>query len=88
MSDGLKHILVIDDDTRLRSLLQRYLREQGFQVSAVKGTRDAESLLEYYKIDLINLSTIEIGSKSFSQTEKIVIHSNLYKSIIIIRYSI
>ena len=69
MSDGLKHILVIDDDTRLRSLLQRYLREQGFQVSAVKGARDAESLLEYYKIDLmiVDIMMPEITGTEFLQ---------------------
>lgn len=36
MPEAKKHILVVDDDTRLRSLLQRYLREQGFLVSAGK----------------------------------------------------
>ena len=33
------HILVIDDDLRLRNLLQRYLQENGF---AVTGAKDAE----------------------------------------------
>ena len=53
MSEGRKHILVVDDDTRLRSLLQRYLREQGFWVSASKDAVLAQSLLSYYKIDLM-----------------------------------
>ena len=53
MSEGQKHILVVDDDTRLRSLLQRYLREQGFWVSASKDAVLAQSLLSYYKIDLM-----------------------------------
>ena len=41
MQETQKHILVVDDDTRLRSLLQRYLREQGFLVSAAKDANDA-----------------------------------------------
>ncbi len=53
MAEAKKHLLVVDDDTRLRSLLQRYLREQGFQVSAVKGAKEAENLLAYYKVDLL-----------------------------------
>ena len=30
MPEAKKHILVVDDDTRLRSLLQRYLRSRDF----------------------------------------------------------
>lgn len=53
MSEPKKHILVVDDDTRLRSLLQRYLREQGFLVSAVKDAMDAEAFLSCYKFDIL-----------------------------------
>ena len=45
MQEAKKHILVVDDDTRLRSLLQRYLREQNFCVSAVKDAFDAKVFL-------------------------------------------
>ena len=53
MQEDLKHLLVVDDDTRLRSLLQRYLREQGFVVSAAKDAAEAKALLGYYKFDLL-----------------------------------
>jgi len=53
MSETEKHILVVDDDTRLRSLLQRFLREQGFLVSAAKDAAEAESFLSYYKFDIL-----------------------------------
>ncbi len=53
MTDNQKHILVVDDDTRLRSLLQRYLREQGFLVTAAEDAYKAESLLEVYTFDLL-----------------------------------
>lgn len=52
--DGDKaHILVIDDDTRLRSLLQRYLRENGFFVSTASGAAEARARLGEYKFDLL-----------------------------------
>jgi len=35
MIDQTKKILVVDDDIRLRELLQRYLTEQGFSVKSV-----------------------------------------------------
>ncbi|MBE6463273.1 MAG: response regulator transcription factor [Alphaproteobacteria bacterium] len=53
MQETQKHILVVDDDTRLRSLLQRYLREQGFLVSAAKDANDALLFLDVYKVDIM-----------------------------------
>jgi two-component system phosphate regulon response regulator OmpR len=83
MSEGLKHILVVDDDTRLRSLLQRYLREQGFQVSSVKGASDAESLLAYYKVDLmiVDIMMPEVTGIDFLQ--KIRSENNLTPVILL-----
>ena len=51
MQEAEKHILVVDDDTRLRSLLQRYLREQNFLVSAAKDVAEAEMFLNNYTFD-------------------------------------
>ena len=41
MQDDTAHLLVIDDDTRLRDLLQRYLSEQGFRVTTATDAADA-----------------------------------------------
>ena len=48
-----QHILVVDDDTRLRSLLQRFLRENGFYVSVAKGAEEAREALKNYRFDLL-----------------------------------
>ena len=48
MAEGQKHILVVDDDTRLRSLLQRYLREQGFLVTSAKDADEAKYIESNY----------------------------------------
>lgn len=58
MQETKKHILVVDDDTRLRSLLQRYLKEQNFWVTAAKDAFDAEFFLETYKIDIVILDVM------------------------------
>lgn len=47
------HILVVDDDTRLRSLLQRYLRDNGFYISVAKDAEEARKCLLEYKFDLL-----------------------------------
>ena len=47
------HILVVDDDTRLRALLQRFLRDNGFWVSSAKDTIDARARINDYVFDLL-----------------------------------
>ncbi len=53
MEQEQKHILVVDDDTRLRALLQRFLRENQFLVSAAKDADEARFLMEQYKFNLL-----------------------------------
>jgi two-component system, OmpR family, phosphate regulon response regulator OmpR len=48
-----KHLLVIDDDTRLRNLLGKFLDENGFQVSLAKDTAEARQLLTQATFDLL-----------------------------------
>lgn len=48
-------ILVVDDDIRLRALLERYLLEQGFQVRAVAGGQQMDRLLERENFSLMVL---------------------------------
>ena len=53
MDADAKHILVVDDDTRLRTLLQRFLRESGFYVSTAKRADEARKFLKLYNFDLL-----------------------------------
>lgn len=47
------HILVIDDDTRLRRLLKKYLIDNGFEVSEASNPNEADDLMELFVFDLI-----------------------------------
>lgn len=49
----MPHILVIDDDTRLRTLLGRFLEESGFKISLAKDTSDARKLMIETIFDLL-----------------------------------
>lgn len=53
MENDKKHILIIDDDTRLRSLLQRFLRDSAFYVSSANGAEEARTLMNEYRFDLL-----------------------------------
>lgn len=51
MDDGA-HILVVDDDDRLRKLLKRYLTSQGYRVTTAEGAKTARKLLGALTFDL------------------------------------
>ncbi len=52
-SDFTYHILVIDDDNRIRSLLDRYLTSEGYLVSTAKSAIEAEALIKSIKFSII-----------------------------------
>ncbi len=47
------HILVVDDDLRLRNLLQRYLQENGFIVTGACDAENARMFLQQYRFNLL-----------------------------------
>ncbi|MFZ4540852.1 MAG: response regulator [Rickettsiales bacterium] len=55
------HILVVDDDERLRTLLQKYLGEQGFMVSTAANTTEADELLRVFTVDGMVLDVMMPG---------------------------
>lgn len=57
MNDKHQHILVVDDDARLRDLLTRYLSEQGFEVKAVPDAQqmDKARSREHYHLIVLDL---------------------------------
>ena len=61
-----RKILVVDDDKRLRDLLQRYLGEQGFIVRAVENAQYMDKLLAREAFDLIVLDLMLPGEDGLS----------------------
>ncbi|HLQ00776.1 MAG TPA: response regulator, partial [Burkholderiales bacterium] len=55
MADPKTKILVVDDDLRLRDLLQRYLTEQGFAVHTVSDAAGMDKALARERVDLLVL---------------------------------
>jgi two-component system phosphate regulon response regulator OmpR len=55
------HLLVVDDDARLRGLLQRYLAEQGFRVSVAADAASARQALGAMAFDLLVLDVMMPG---------------------------
>lgn len=61
MSDTPPHILVVDDDKRLRELLSKFLREEGFVVTSATNAADARKKRDYFEVDLIVLDRMMPG---------------------------
>ncbi len=65
MNDKPK-ILVVDDDLRLRELLNRYLSEQGFAVKSVEGASSMDKALDRELYDLLVLDLMLPGEDGLS----------------------
>jgi two-component system, OmpR family, phosphate regulon response regulator OmpR len=66
MSDTKTRILVVDDDLRLRDLLNRYLGEQGFVVKTVAEAGAMDKLLAHERYDLLVLDLMLPGEDGLS----------------------
>jgi two-component system phosphate regulon response regulator OmpR len=62
------HVLVVDDDVRLRALLSRYLVEQGFRVTAASHAAEARDKLRVVQPDLLVLDVMMPGETGLSLT--------------------
>jgi len=65
---GTPHLLVVDDDERIRGLLQKYLMRQGFLATAARDAAHARRLLQGLSFDLIVLDVMMPGEDGISLT--------------------
>ena len=54
MNDFIAHILVVDDDDGIRSLVKQYLNENNFLVTTSNSAENAEEKVSIIKFDLIS----------------------------------
>ncbi|OGI43094.1 MAG: two-component system response regulator OmpR [Candidatus Muproteobacteria bacterium RBG_16_64_11] len=71
-----EHLLVVDDDPRLRELLARYLGEQGFRVSAVADGAAMDALLARARPDLVILDLMLPGEDGLSIARRLRARDN------------
>ena len=65
------HLLVVDDDERLRALLQRYLSSNGYRVSAAPGAVEARALMKSMEFDLLILDVMMPGESGLDLTRSV-----------------
>ena len=67
--DDAAHLLVVDDDTRIRNLLRQYLTENGFRVTAAGNAAEARRKLTGLDFDLIVLDVMMPGESGVDLTK-------------------
>jgi two-component system, OmpR family, phosphate regulon response regulator OmpR len=70
-SEAARHILVVDDDNRLRRLLQRYLIEHGYHVTTAADANEAKASLKNFAFDLMVLDVMLPGQNGISLTSEL-----------------
>ena len=72
----IPHILVVDDDDRIRNLLKEYLNDNNFMISTAQDANDAKIKLKHFKYDLIVLDVMMPGQDGYSLTKEIRTKNN------------
>src|SRR5690349_7514581 len=71
MPEEMPHILVVDDDLRLREVLRKYLMKNGFVVTTAQHAADARAKLSSLSFDLIVLDVMMPGESGLELTESL-----------------
>jgi len=71
MNKNTFHILVVDDDDRIRELVKQYLEENNFIVSTAVDSSDAKKKLKIIKFDILILDIMMPGESGLSLTKEI-----------------
>ena len=71
MENNKKHILVVDDDDRIRDLLKDYLTDNNYIVSTAENAEQAKNKLEYLKFDIIILDVMMPGQMGMILLKKL-----------------
>jgi two-component system phosphate regulon response regulator OmpR len=77
LNDDAPHLLVVDDDRRIRALLSRFLLGEGYRVSTAETAADARAKLAGLKFDLLVLDVMMPGESGFDFARTIRATSNV-----------
>lgn len=75
--DDAAHLLVVDDDRRLRDLLSRYLQREGYRVTTAKDASDARAKLDGLTFDLLILDIMMPGESGFELARSVRLTSQV-----------
>ena len=71
------HILVVDDDDKIRSLIKQYLIEKGFLISTAENAENAKKIIEIFNFNLIILDVMMPGQSGYDLTKELKESKNI-----------
>ena len=71
MNENLFHLLVVDDDDKIRELVKQYLEENNFLITTARDALDAKRKLEIIKFDLLIFDIMMPGESGLSLTKEV-----------------
>jgi two-component system phosphate regulon response regulator OmpR len=77
LPDDAPHLLVVDDDRRIRDLLSRFLFAEGYRVTTAQSAAEARAKLEGLRFDLLILDVMMPGETGFDFARKLRASSNV-----------
>src|SRR5216683_3740539 len=77
LADDAPHLLLVDDDRRIRDLLSRFLLAEGYRVTTAETAADARAKLEGLRFDLLILDVMMPGETGFNLARDLRASSNV-----------
>ena len=71
MENNKNHILIVDDDDRIRNLLRDYLSENNYVISTAENAEQAKEKIQYLKFDILILDVMMPGQDGYELTKDI-----------------
>ena len=71
MEKNKYHILVVDDDDKIRSLIKQFLSEKGFIISSAENAEKAKAKIEIFNFNLIVLDVMMPGQDGYDLTKEL-----------------
>ena len=71
MEKNKYHILVVDDDDKIRSLIKQFLSEKGFIISSAENAEKAKAKIEIFNFNLIILDVMMPGQNGYDLTKEL-----------------
>ena len=71
------HILVVDDDDKIRFLIKEYLTEKGYIVSSAENAEKAKKKIEIFDFNLIILDVMMPGQSGYDLTKELKVSKNI-----------
>tara|TARA_B100000963_G_C22555452_1_gene638819 strand:- start:244 stop:921 length:678 start_codon:yes stop_codon:yes gene_type:complete len=77
MANNKKHVLIVDDDNRIRDLLKEYLNENNYIVSTSENAENAKIKLAQFKFDIVVLDVMMPGQDGYELTKEVKKNNNV-----------